>query len=339
MRTVPAMEFAPDHPVGRKSLIAVFDESGGESNVPGEGSGADFAVAAIVFQGRRPFRDLVQLDERLRLILGKQDYKYRQVRQSSEAREAVINALRTQSGMIRVFAYYAAGGAFVEQAKKELIAVQQMDSGAAAISDAQDKLKRHLSDPRREGLRDAMDTSLPAMSTWAGARSRRIDVYFDRRSDLVSLCRDLDEAMKLWHKSGLYGSAYSNMDWRGECVSDLDPVARIADVFAGDFRATMRRHGGAIWSQVESDGFVGRHTEAWRYPQPDVDNLVPVPMIGVVADSVWDEHWSEGSTETTMFSAYIDYLLKRRTTLYSPCGRGLLVLRSQSGFDLFQVLD
>jgi hypothetical protein len=321
--------------MGRNRLVAVFDESG-SSNVPGEGPLEDFALGAVVFSGKRAWANLMALDARLQQITGQPEYKYRQVRQLSEARRAVVETLDHQSALIRVFGYYAAGGAFVEQAHRELEAEKQFQGDTAA---AQQTLNAMIKDPRREGLKDAIRSSVPAMSAFAAARREKIQVYFDRRTDLADIADDLTPAMNLWAGSKVWGDSYGAMEWGGECPDFLEPVARVADIFAGDIRATFKAHGRFIWDLVRRDGFVLQHEEAAAARDSIWAGPIPVPKIGRVAATAWDSDWETGSTATTMFQGYGRYLLAGRASLFSPCGRGCLLIKAKDGFDVFQVMD
>ena len=333
------MSPAPPIPVKRRELIAVFDESGGESNVPGDAPAADFALSAIIFAGPRASRAPAALEECLKRIRGDSDYKYRRVRQSDDARRAVIDTLTRQSGLIRIFGYYAAGGAFVEQARRELHAVKSMDNGPDEVSRAESNLAKILADPRREGLRDAITTSVPAVSPWAASRKQRIKVCFDDRTDLASIAADLKKMIDFSNRVEIWGEAYRWMDWIGPCPTEFAPIARVADVLVGDFRATFKKYGTVIWRLVASDGFVRRHQEAIAAPDSFWSGLMPMPRIGFVSDDTWDKDWKSGSTQTTMFNAYRPYLLNGMATLFSPCGRGCLLKAIAGGFDVFQMMD
>lgn len=319
----------------RQSLVAVFDESGA-SNTPGEQFADDFALCAIVFSGRRGWKDICRLDKLLQEITGRDDYKYRQVRQSTDARKAVVAALVQQSALCRVFAYYAAGGAFVQQAERELAA--DIGHGQDSTGSMQN-LEAMKKNPRFEGLKDALFTSVPAMSAFAASRRERVSVYLDQRTDLPSISQELIKYMRRVDASRLWGDSYKSMDWMGECPTWLFPAARIADVFAGDVRATFKEHGNAIWKLIQSHGFVGMRSHVAELPDCEWAGLVPVPRVGSISVDIWDANWQEGSTTTTMFRAYSHCVLAGRVSLYSPCGRGCLLRKNSTGFDVFQVMD
>lgn len=321
--------------VGRRELIAVFDESGA-SNVPGEGTGDDFSLGAIVFDGRRAWSNLLELDASLQALCGREDYKYRQVRQNSDARKAVCETLNRQSGLIRVFAYYAAGGAFIEQAKRELEAVRVFKGD---VRQAEENLRGLLESPRIKSLKDAIATSVPALSAYAASRAQRINVYFDKRTDLPMIASDLASHMKVASGAKVWGDSYNWMDWKGECPPELAAACRIADVFAGDVRATFKMHGDDVWKLVQPHGFVGRHEQAARSPSSQWAGLVPMPLIGTVTNDLWDQDWSSASTSTTMFRGYEQWLLAGRASLFSPCGRGCMLRRKGTELQVFQAMD
>jgi hypothetical protein len=214
-----------------------------------------------------------------------------------------------------------------------------MKNDETAIREAHANLDKMLAEPRREGLIDAIRTSVPAMSTWAGARNRRIRVYFDQRTDLNDIADDLLNMMRVWSYVGILGDGYQWMDWGGACPPELEGVSRLADTFAGDIRATFRKHGQSVWDVVEQDGFVGRHREVALSDDAEWAGPVPTPRVGRVEGSVWDDDWETGSTTTTMFRGYLDHFIKRRVSVYSPCGRGGFLVKAGDGFDLYQVMD
>jgi hypothetical protein len=325
------------HPVGARDLVAVFDESGGSSR-PGPEEGDDFALGAVIFSGRRPFKDLIRLDEKLQQATNCNDYKYRQVRQSSEARLAFVDAFRRQSGLIRLYGYYAAGGAFICQAEREVHAATTMKTDPEEVTRAEANLARHKEDPRGEGLKDALLTSIPAMSAWAQTQRRSISAFLDDRSDHKLIGTVIDEHMKLLKAARIYGESYDFMDWKGTCIEHLFPVARVADVLVGDIRATFAAKGQIIWDQLAADGFVGRHHEALATSSAHF-GPVPMPRVGRVESSLWDDDWESGSTKTTMFGAYRQWLLTNKLSLYSPSGQGCLLVAECDHYALFQQMD
>lgn len=324
------------HPsISSRRLVAVFDESGA-SSTPGQGNADDFSLAGLVFSGRRAWSDLVSLDAKLQQITGRLDYKYRQVRQSTEARRLVIECLDHQSSLIRVFGYYAAGRAFLSQAERELEAVTAFGGDVLA---EQAKLARIAADPRKEGLKDAVATSIPAMSAYAESARKRISVYFDRRTDLNAIHDEVDSSMTVWAQMPIWGRSYTYMDWGGECPPELEPAARISDVFAGDIRATFASKGYAVWNLINQDGYVQRHEEVIAAQNSMWAGPIPAPHIGTVSNDLWDTDWKTGNTDTSMFAGYCPYMLASAVSLYSPCGRGCLLKRLKGEFNVYQVMD
>lgn len=329
------MGTSASRPVRSKELVAVFDESGSTS-APGEQAHEDFVLAAVVFQGARAFSNLVELDCRLRVITSTDKYKYRQVRQSTLARRAVIETLQRQSDLIRVFGLYAAGGAFKQGAEKHLDAVRAF--GGDSVQ-AEQNLACFQTDPYMQGLAYAAVSSIPAMSTFADARQQRIAVYSDRTNNLNFIATVVREFMLRAHETGRLGDKYSRMDWRGECPNWLEPVARIADIFAGDIRATFKAHGHNIWSQIKQHGFVNRHREVAESPDSLRSTFSVTPLVGFVKHEVWDSDWETESTTTTMFKGYLDFVLSERVSVVSPCGRFAMMVREDGGFRLYQGTD
>lgn len=324
-----------DQRIGRRSLLAVFDESGA-SNTPGEGQGDDFALCAVVFLGKRAWRDICRVDSRLKELTGATDYKYRQVRQCREARQAAVGLLQHQSSTIRIFGYYAAGGAFAEQAKRELEATR-----AFGGNDANEvaKLELMMKEPRQQGLWDALSTSVPALSAFAAARSERVSVYFDQRTDLARIAAYLAAHMSRCSDAGIWGGSYDALDWQGQCPEWLEPAARIADIFAGDIRHTFKNVGPKVWTLVDASGFVRRHEEAASSSLAMWAGPLPIPRVAELSLSVFDDNWEDSSTGTTMFRGYAKWMLQNLVSLYSPCGRGLLLQFRGDKFVIHQAMD
>ena len=323
------------------SLIAVCDESGHRSSEPGENAGEDFSIVAVIFQGRRAFQNLKTLDIDLQRITGKSDYKYRQVRQSGVAREAVIRALDHQSGMIRLHGFYAEGGSFLRESERSLHAVQAMRSGEVEVRNAERKLAEIRESPGRVGLRDAIVNSLPAVAHWAKSRGQVADMYFDQRSDMPEFTRYLTDYLYAFRNAPEIFQTAGNLRWHAECRPELIPVSRIADVFAGDLRHTFRKKGQAVWSTLETDGFVGRHGELLRKAmRGENDDLPPIlTKVGRIRNDIWDDDPLEGSTETTMFRAYSHFFIKRAISLFSPDGIGCHIQQNEDGFNVIQNPD
>lgn len=323
--------------IAARSLIAVCDESGHRSSVPGEESGDDFAIAAVIFQGRRAFLDIKKLDEKLQILTGRVDYKYRQVRQSTEARTAVIETLNRQSGLIRIHGFYAGGGAFIREAERSLNAVTTMNSGDLAVQNAKEHLSAMRESPGRMGLRGAIINSLPSLAHWATSRRQAMAVYFDQRSDMPEFSRYLNSHVSAYLGSPVLAPIASHLQWKAECIPELCAVARVADIFAGDIRHTFRNHGDGIWGHLENDGFVGRHSELLNRKQDDV--AFPMVVVGNVSNAQWDANVLEGSTGTTMFKAYGKYLIKRTISLFSPGGIGCHIRQVKDRWDVIQNPD
>jgi hypothetical protein len=327
--------------VSPNSLIAVYDESGHRSSEPGQILGDDFSIAAVIFNGRRAFANLKQLDTNLQKITGRTDYKYRQIRQSTKARSEIIRTLKHQSGLIRIQAFYAEGGAFVRESERALSAVINMKSGDNAIANAKDKLDEINKNPGRVSLRDAIVNSIPAAAHWASTRNQVVDMFFDQRSDMPEFSRYLTDYVEVFKNSPPMFQIGKNLRWHAECVPELEPISRIADIFAGDIRHTFRRHGLHIWDQLEDDGFVGRHDEIMQKSiyRNELDLPPPLTKVGHITDTIWDDNPLEASTATTMFAAYSDFLIKRALSLFSPDGIGCHIMRSKEGFHVIQNPD
>ncbi len=322
--------------VGRQSLMAVFDESGSTSR---PGLDDDFALGSVIFRGRPAVKNLLALDKKLQEITNKKNYKYKHIRKNVDCRRAVIDALNRQSGLIRLFGYFASAGAFVAQAQRELRAVKTMGGNDAEVAQAELILHRARLNPKSEGLKDALHTSIPAMSSWASRNKERIKVFMDARTDMLEISNELGQHMSMFEFVRIFGDAYDYLDWEGNCPKLLYPVSRIADVVVGDIRTTFLKHGDLVWNMLEQDGFVGRHDEVSKKYVYDPSSPIPLPLVGKVSHGSWDTDWNNDSAETTMFGGYRDWIIGKRIPLYSPSGIGCHLVNLGDEYLIFQQMD
>lgn len=322
--------------VGRQSLMAVFDESGSTSR---PGPDDDFALGSVIFRGRPAVNNLLALDKKLQDMTGKKNYKYKHIRKNIECRKAVVSTLNRQSSLIRLFGYFASAGAFVGQAERELHAVKQMGGNDAEVAKAELVLDKARLDPKTEGLKDALNTSIPAMSSWASKNREHIKVFMDARTDMEEITNELGQHMSMFEFVRLFGDAYDFLDWQGDCPKLLYPVSRIADVVVGDIRSTFLRHGDLVWNKLEQDGFVGRHKEVLKKYKYDPSSPVPMPLVGKISHGSWDTDWNDDSAESTMFGGYRSWIIGKRIPLYSPSGIGCHLVGLEDEYLIFQQMD
>jgi hypothetical protein len=321
--------------MSRNSLIAVVEESGSSSR-PGPKPDDDFALAALIIGGRRAYRQIVKTDMAIQVATNRSDYKYRQVRQCTEARTRIADLFTHQSSLIRVFCYYASGGAYSAQTQRELEAARGFGLDETEAIHNCDLMAKN---PGLEGLKDALRTSVAALGTWGSSRQQHVEVYFDQRTDLKLVESEIVQSASISELlSKLDGSPFA-MTWKGECPTAMSAVQRIADTIAGDARATFKKHGAKFWGLVRQHGFVRRHQEALRLPGLVASHGVPVPFVGSVPHFDWESDWMTASIDSTLFPAYRPWLINHMCSLYSPCGRGLLLKDDGREFAVHQAMD
>ncbi len=317
-----------------KSLIAVCDESGQNSSDPGPTDGDDFSIGAVLVQGRQAYLDLKILDRDLQAIVGKSSYKYKHVQKSAEAKQRIIHTLNHQSGMIRVYGFYAAGGSFVNETKRALNATVSHKLDDIEVKNAKDNLDAILKKPTRIGLSDAIVNSIPSIGHWAKSRNQVAEVYFDQRSDMKYFTKTILEHLDAFSTAHKSLDVRKNLKWQENCPRTISCLARIADILAGDIRQTFRRHGHVFWKKLAGDGYVGRHNEF----SPNCKRLPIFPFAhrGWIKKPTINEQAEEPDH---LFFDYDKYLINRMISLYSPTGIGCHLQYYDDKYEILQMAD
>ena len=99
-----------------KKYISVFDETG-TSNRPQSTEESGFGVGAVLFPLEQA-PELARISKHLGSIVGKEDYKYKDVLQNEAARELFIQTLNRTSLSIHLFAFYAHGACMIHEGRR-----------------------------------------------------------------------------------------------------------------------------------------------------------------------------------------------------------------------------
>lgn len=315
--------------------IAVFDESGGQR--PEGKVGSDFSIGAVLFEAET-LVPVAAASRRLGSLVKSGDYKYGDVRRSSEARQLIIDEL---FGTLRCRSY----GAYVSGEGLQL--AEEKDKAAEARYQGQwgEQSSRTLpgkDQPFSEWLlREFMGKMAPHLGNYGVTHDVDITVYWDRRSDPAILQNAWQEGFDSLASLPQFSSASKLVRFGGPTTDLLNPVARLAGVVAGDVRQFFQGIGDRVWRRLRADGLAASC-------DPIATGLMSdegTPKIATVNESLTTGDPRQSSNEPILRGYYKSLLESdphrhRLVSFCSPSGYfGHLAIEHWSRWHLFQLPD
>ena len=291
-----------DEPIG----IAVVDESGG--NRPGEQNG--FSAAAIVLR-HDLVEELSECSREIGRLVGKRDYKYKHVANSSPARRVFLNLFKRTKPPLFVFGFYVAEGG---------LRAERMRTAAAGIHYGEHLGSKtstypgHDLDPesRHYSMSQFIHYMAPAFMHFSRGSGIRIQPYWDDRNDLAFVARSWQEAQELYRLSMAPGLDVHKTDLLESARGELSPITRIAGVLAGDIGCYFSHHGDRIWACLDESGML-QNTDPVQLARLGIDAAKDV---SIRRDRFADPKPAESGVHC-MLQGYTKHLLSNLLTFRS----------------------
>ncbi len=158
-----------------KRLIAVVDETG--SNRPQENEQAGFGVGAILFADTL-ISHVVEIAQRIADVVKKEDFKYKHVQGSGEARQLFLAMFNNREKPVRCYGFFTPGACVA----KELHLTKE--AGRTYAGAPPPDLERQKTEVL---LRSFIYSMAPQIAAYASANGYFVDMCWDRRTDIAAL--------------------------------------------------------------------------------------------------------------------------------------------------------
>lgn len=291
--------------------IVIVDESG--DNRPSDQR--DFSAAGLVF--RADFVEYMrQASRRIGELLGKSDYKYRDISRSTEGRREFLALLNGSRCKVSAFGFYVGQGGLGAERNRERQAASAYGDNLDSPSRAE--AGRRLSEsPSGYYLDQCVDCMMPMLGHLWRTSKVGFDVYWDDRSDLERIERRW--ALKQEQFASVLSVKVDQVGARllGPASGIHSPITRLAGILAGDLRQFFRMHGPRVWRHLDDSGLRGS-VDPIRGPIDQ--DLGHCRVVGSETSRLADENPASAG-EHCMLQGYSKRLLSDLLSFCDPDGR------------------
>ena len=184
-------------------LIAVIDETG-TTNRPHLSTKSDFGVGAIVFDSAHT-KYLAEAAHRIAREVSESDFKYKHVQKSTSARKIFFEAINRLSVPSGVFGFYTAGMSLLREKERAIAEMELLgsDDGGETAETAQ----RIRTGDSNAHFEDFLGYLTSCLITYAGSRGTKMNVHWDRRTDLRYIQSYCDSRNALFRSHPTMGDA------------------------------------------------------------------------------------------------------------------------------------
>lgn len=313
-------------------LVAVVDETG-TTNRPGVADGDGFGVGAVLFP-EPATQSLIDRGRLLGRLLNVGDYKYKHVQRNSLARQHFLRTLNADALSVLCFGMYVSGAALAKEDARERGAAERY--GEVPSEARQESLAELSDDPRRYLLKSFIQYMAPCIGAYAVTRGQRIRVLWDNRSDLEFIRECWSDALRRQAEHPAYRRSAELAVLDGAAVTDMNHVARLSGVLAGDIRQFFDVRGDAIWQRLDPHGLpdvVDPIRAAYR-------NVSEPPVVAKLTEPLTSDDPAVAAPRTCMLAGYYKRLLQGLLSFCDPDGRmGYIRVRHRCDWDVIQLPD
>lgn len=232
-----------------RRLIAVFDESGG--NRPLNRPDSAFTMASIVVDEADMPR-VAGVSRKLGEIIGKRDYKYRDVQSNLDARRLYVDLMTKPRGRVRAFAFDCSGASVARAIQRDDQATQrhahEWPADRPRATDENDSAESE------KLLREVLGYAVPQIGAWASTARFHVNAYWDTRNDWPIVERAWTEAVESIQIAPRYRQMSRFLAFGGAATGTNHALARLAGVIAGDVRQFFVNHGLEIYGSLDQSG-------------------------------------------------------------------------------------
>jgi hypothetical protein len=219
-----------------KKLIAVIDETG-----VFQPASNGFGVGAILFPEDKT-NLLAKAAKEIAKLTGKDDFKYKHVQRNSQARAKFIQTL--QADGVQLYGFYSSESGMTQR-------INRFNEAAALYGRV--VLGNDRSPP--EVLMDLfLGFAMLPIACHALTNSYTADLYWDRRNDIESIKCLVEKHIERCKTNSLLAEAEKAIRFAGQITGELNGVARLAGVLAGDLRLFFDSDGNKIWKHLDANG-------------------------------------------------------------------------------------
>jgi hypothetical protein len=318
-------------------LIAVLDETG-TTNRPQLELDSDFGIGVVLFDPTRRTK-LATASQTIGTLVRNADYKYKHVQRNTQARRAFIRAMNILTPPSGVFGFFTPGASLLnekDRAIKEMEFLESDDGGGTA--EVAEQIRNEDGDAHIDAF---LGYFVSCIVSYAKAVNRRIEVYWDRRSDLERLQRLCQDRANTFRNHPIIGPGAELVAFDFVAEQDLAAIARLAGVLAGDVRFFFRKHGERIWSRCAKAVRVygtGTHKEMMSLLQPD--RFMQETRVATVTETLADKSFEEGNKETCLLQGYSKRFIRDLLSFASPQGMmGHILIRHGALWEVHQIPD
>ncbi len=320
-----------------ETLIAVLDETG-TTNRPRLELNSDFGIGVVLFDSARRTQ-LATASHTIGTLVGNADYKYKHVQRNTEGRRTFIRAMNMLTPPSGVFGFFTPGASLLNEKGRAIKAMEFLGSDdGGGTAEVAEQIRNEEGDAHINAF---LGYFASCIVSYAKAVNCRIEVYWDRRSDLEQLHRLCHDWATTYRSHQIIGPGVDLVSFDFVAEQDLAAIARLAGVLAGDVRFFFRKHGERIWSRcakaVRAYG-AGTHKEMMELLQPD--RFVQETCVATVTETLADKSFEEGNRETCLLQGYSKRFVKDLLSFASPQGvMGHILIRHGALWEVHQIPD
>ena len=270
-----------------KKLTVVIDETG-----VFQSTSNGFGVGAILFpEDKRNL--LIKGAKEIAKLTGKDDFKYKHVQRNSRARAEFIQTL--QADGVQIYGFYSS----------ESGVTQRIDR-FNEVAPLYQRVMLGNDRPVTEVLMDLfLGFAILPIVCHAMVNSYTADLYWDRRNDIEAIKCLVEKHIERCKTNPRLAEAEKAIRFAGQITGELNAVARLAGVLAGDLRLFFDSHGKKIWKYLDADGL---RTQADPY---SANNLAASSrLVSARKELLADPGPDNASEGTVMLQGYYQRFLR-----------------------------
>lgn len=315
-------------------LLAVLDETG-TTNRPQVSTESDFGVGVVIV-GSSQTALLADAARRISELVKVSDFKYKHVQRNSSARQIFLDSINKLQSPSGVFGFYSPGRSLLnekDRAVAEMAFLGSDDGGET--SEIAELIRGGDNDTHLESF---LGYFVSCMVTYTASRKTRLNVHWDRRTDLTQIHDFCDQQRQLFRSHPVYGDVSECVSFGNDATGDLSSIARLAGIVAGDVRCFFQRHGNRVWSHLADAKRVSSQTA--RRIACDSNEFVEEMTVATISERLADVQFSEASRDTCMIQGYSKRFISNLIAFAAPNGvMGQIRIHHGSKWDILQIPD
>ncbi|MDP1768964.1 MAG: hypothetical protein Q8L74_09205 [Nitrospirota bacterium] len=276
-------------------LLVIIDETGGSR--PTEKGGVGFGVGAILLpEGKLGL--LATAAKEIGSVVGKADFKYRNVQENREARTLFIKSLCTNE--VQCYGFFSSETGVAQEIMRTTEAGKHYTTPTSEKNTASTEVL----------MEQFLGYAILPIARHAQVNNYTAALFWDRRNDLSFIEKICRKHIDMYKEYATFAGVDKSIYFGGQATHPLSSIARLAGVLAGDIKQYFTIHGQSIWRSLDQDGLKGtRDPHLLRDPI-----AIPFRRVATINGSLSNDDPYKPSTNSTMLQGYYDCFLRHDET-------------------------